>query len=84
MRQIKQSDCPDEALRFLTVRRNTLECQSCRPGRIEGVRKIAVRFGVDPSTVQKISRPFGRETQASSHETALAVCGKTRQRQGRM
>ena len=29
------------------------------PGRTEGVRKIAVRFGVDPSTVQRISRPFG-------------------------
>jgi DNA invertase Pin-like site-specific DNA recombinase len=28
------------------------------PGRIEGVRKIAKRFGVDPSTVQRISRPF--------------------------
>jgi hypothetical protein len=31
-----------------------------KPGRTEGVRKIAARFGVDPSTVQKISvsRPF--------------------------
>ena len=29
-----------------------------KPGRTEGVRKIAVRFGVDPSTVQRISRPF--------------------------
>ncbi len=29
------------------------------PGRTEGVRKIAKRFGVDPSTVQRISRPFG-------------------------
>jgi len=28
------------------------------PGRTEGVRRIAVRFGVDPSTVQRISRPF--------------------------
>jgi hypothetical protein len=30
--------------------------------RTEGVRKIAARFGVDPSTVQRISvamRPFG-------------------------
>ena len=25
------------------------------PGRTEGVRKIAKRFGVDPSTVQRIS-----------------------------
>jgi DNA invertase Pin-like site-specific DNA recombinase len=29
-----------------------------KPGRTEGVRKIADRFGVDPSTVQRISRPF--------------------------
>jgi DNA invertase Pin-like site-specific DNA recombinase len=29
------------------------------PGRTEGVRKIAKRFGIDPSTVQRISRPFG-------------------------
>jgi DNA invertase Pin-like site-specific DNA recombinase len=28
------------------------------PGRTEGVRKIAARFGVDASTVQRISRPF--------------------------
>ena len=28
------------------------------PGRAEGVRKIAKRFGVDPSTVQRISRPL--------------------------
>jgi DNA invertase Pin-like site-specific DNA recombinase len=28
------------------------------PGRTEGIRKIAARFGVDPSTVQRISRPF--------------------------
>ena len=28
------------------------------PGRAEGVRKIAKRFGVDPGTVQRISRPF--------------------------
>jgi DNA invertase Pin-like site-specific DNA recombinase len=28
------------------------------PGRTEGVRKIAARYGVDPSTVQRISRPF--------------------------
>jgi DNA invertase Pin-like site-specific DNA recombinase len=26
--------------------------------RTEGVRKIAKRFGVDPGTVQRISRPF--------------------------
>jgi DNA invertase Pin-like site-specific DNA recombinase len=29
-----------------------------QPGRTEGVRKIAARFGVDPGTVQRISRPF--------------------------
>jgi DNA invertase Pin-like site-specific DNA recombinase len=28
------------------------------PNRIEGVRKIATRFGVNPGTVQRISRPF--------------------------
>ena len=28
------------------------------PGRTEGVRKIAARFGVNPKTVQRISRPF--------------------------
>ena len=28
------------------------------PGRTDGIRKIAKRFGVDPSTVQRISRPF--------------------------
>jgi DNA invertase Pin-like site-specific DNA recombinase len=29
------------------------------PGRTEGVRKIAARFGISPDTVQRISRPFG-------------------------
>jgi DNA invertase Pin-like site-specific DNA recombinase len=29
-----------------------------KPGRTEGVRKIAARFGVDLGTVQRISRPF--------------------------
>jgi DNA invertase Pin-like site-specific DNA recombinase len=28
------------------------------PGRTEGVRKIAKRFGVDPGTVQRISGPL--------------------------
>ena len=28
------------------------------PGRTEGVRKIAARFGVNASTVQRIGRPF--------------------------
>jgi DNA invertase Pin-like site-specific DNA recombinase len=31
------------------------------PGRTEGVRKIAKRFGVDPGTVQRISRPRPHE-----------------------
>jgi DNA invertase Pin-like site-specific DNA recombinase len=31
----------------------------------EGVRKIAARFGVDPSTVQRISRPFEGASAAS-------------------
>ena len=35
------------------------------PGRIEGVRKIAKRFGVDPGTVQRISRPFGGVSEAA-------------------
>jgi hypothetical protein len=29
-----------------------------RLGALKGVRKIAKRFGVDPSTVQRISRPL--------------------------
>jgi DNA invertase Pin-like site-specific DNA recombinase len=35
-----------------------------KPGRKEGVRKIAARFGVDPGTVQRISRPFEGENVA--------------------
>ncbi len=34
------------------------------PGRTEGVRKIAKRFGVDPGTVRRISRPFGLSEEA--------------------
>ena len=34
------------------------------PGRTEGVRKLAKRFGVDPSTVQRISRPFDANVAA--------------------
>lgn len=33
-----------------------------KPGRLEGVRMIAKRFGVDPGTVQRISRPFAGES----------------------
>jgi DNA invertase Pin-like site-specific DNA recombinase len=35
------------------------------PDGTEGVRKIAARFGVDPSTVQRISRPFGGASVAA-------------------
>ena len=35
------------------------------PDRTEGVRKIAARFGVDPSTVQRISRPFDGASAAA-------------------
>jgi hypothetical protein len=35
------------------------------PGRAEGVRKIAERFGVDPSTVQRISRPLDGASAAA-------------------
>jgi len=35
------------------------------PGRTQGVRKMAERFGVDPSTVQRISRPFVRAAAAA-------------------
>jgi DNA invertase Pin-like site-specific DNA recombinase len=36
------------------------------PGRTEGVRKIAARFGVNPGTVQRISRPFAGASVAGS------------------
>jgi len=35
-----------------------------KPGRTEGVRKIAERFGVNPGTVQRISRPFDASAAA--------------------
>ena len=35
------------------------------PGRTEGVRKIAARFGVYPSTVQRIGRPFDGASEAA-------------------
>jgi DNA invertase Pin-like site-specific DNA recombinase len=41
-----------------------------KPGRTEGVRKIAARFGVDPSTVQRISRPFGDEGASAAASVA--------------
>ena len=36
-----------------------------KPGRTEGVRKIAARLGVDPGTVQRISRPFDGASAAA-------------------
>jgi hypothetical protein len=36
-----------------------------KPGRTEGGRKIAARFGADPGTVQRISRPFGGASVAA-------------------
>jgi len=35
-----------------------------KPGRTEGVRKIAARFGVNPKTVQRISHPFASAAAA--------------------
>jgi len=35
-----------------------------QPGR-PGVRVIAKQFGVDPSTVQRISRPFGDQAASA-------------------
>jgi hypothetical protein len=37
-----------------------------KPGRTEGVRKIAERFGVNPGTVQRISRPFDDTSVAAA------------------
>jgi DNA invertase Pin-like site-specific DNA recombinase len=37
-----------------------------KPGRTEGVRKIAARFGVNPKTVQRVSRPFGEGAGAAA------------------
>ena len=39
--------------------------RSQAPGRTEGVRKITKRFGVDPRTVQRISRPFDGASEAA-------------------
>jgi DNA invertase Pin-like site-specific DNA recombinase len=37
-----------------------------KPGRTEGVRRIAARFGVDPGTVQRVSRPFDGASAAAA------------------
>jgi hypothetical protein len=46
------------------------------PGRTDGVRKIAERFGANPGTAQRISRPFeasvGALGQASAREVTAA------------
>jgi hypothetical protein len=39
--------------------------ETATPGRTEGVRKMAKHFGVDPSTVQRISRPFDGASEAA-------------------
>src|SRR4051812_32921907 len=46
-----------------------------KPGRTEGVRKIAARFGVDPGTVQRISRPF--EGSAATDKGEMMVGKKS-------
>ena len=40
------------------LEKRILEALKARDRTGEGVRKIAERFGVNPSTVQRISRPF--------------------------
>ena len=40
------------------LEKRILEALKARGRTGEGVRKIAERFGVNPSTVQRISRPF--------------------------
>jgi len=42
------------------------------PGRAEGVRKIAQRFGVDPGTVQRISRPFDSVSAVARSSSKIA------------
>ena len=39
------------------AKEDAIRAALAKPGR-PGVRKIAEQFGVDPSTVQRISRPF--------------------------
>ena len=46
-----------------------------KPGRTEGVRKIAARFGVDPGTVQRISRPFDEACVAAWPSFAASARG---------
>ena len=43
--------------RILQATEDAIRVALAQPGR-PGVRKIAVQFGVDPGTVQRVSRPF--------------------------
>jgi len=51
---------------------HTRPCRATNPGRsqgpcrTEGIRKIAAKFGVNPSTVQRIGRPGGPFGDASA------------------
>jgi hypothetical protein len=74
--QRRQGPPQAPSLRCSMPRRGQAAVQCChgvvaaldKPGRTEGVRKIAARFGVDPSTVQRISRPFESEGVAGRGE----------------
>ena len=46
-----------------------------QPGR-PGVRVIAKQFGVDPGTVQRISRPFGEAASVQAGSAAESASGK--------
>ena len=46
------------------MERRILAALKARKDTGDSVRKIAARFGVDPSTVQRISRPFGENAAA--------------------
>ena len=73
---------------FRSVRRLTdLEKQILAalrtPGRTEGVRKIAKRFGIDPGTVQRISRLFeGVKRVAARRQRAVRFLDEGRGRDG--
>jgi DNA-binding MarR family transcriptional regulator len=48
-----------------TALEDRIRAALAEPGR-PGVRKIAARFGVDPGTVQRISRPFESANAAAA------------------
>jgi DNA-binding MarR family transcriptional regulator len=56
---------------LLAIRQRRILAVLKTPGRAEGVREIAKRFGVDPSTVQRISRPLA--AKASPRETVMRM-----------